>query len=175
MAELGTRFDPRMREYVRWTPAENVHITLQFLGDTGPDQIPTLIDCLSETAGNSAAMTIAAGKTGAFPLFRNPKILWIGFDGETKRLEQLQGRVEGSLARLGFEAERRKFTVHATVGRVLRGLNGRESADLGFAWKRMAGPRNYEKFLVDSFTLFRSHLKSRGPVYEAVHEFRLGG
>jgi 2'-5' RNA ligase len=175
MAELGARLDERLRERVRWTPADNIHVTLQFLGDTDPGEVPRLVEYLSETAGNSSPMTIAAGKTGAFPLFRNPKILWIGFDGEIKRLEQLQGRVEGSLARLDFEAERRKFTVHATVGRTLRGLNSTQAADLGFAWKRMVGPRNYEKFSVESFKLYRSHLKSGGPVYEVVHEFRLGG
>lgn len=78
------------------------------------------------------------------------------------------------MGRLGFEPERRKWTAHASVGRVERGINGKQAADIGFAWKRMVGPRNYEKFLVGSFTLFRSRLKPEGPVYETVREFKLG-
>ena len=162
-------------ENVRWTPRDNVHLTLQFLGDTDPKVVGKVQRTIAEVAANSGPMMLELGEIGAFPEFRNPKILWVGLSGEVRRLVQLQGRIEGAMRALEYEPERRSFTPHITVGRAVRDLDQQQAGDVGFSWRRSQLPRQRAQVPVTEVVLFRSRLQIGGPVYEKLFAAKLGG
>lgn len=160
---------------VRWTPRENVHLTLMFMGDTPTDRIPRIREQLEQAAANSSPFTLRLGDTGAFPSLHAPRILWVGLHGEVHKLMQLQGRIEGTMRTIHFEPERRPFTPHITVGRGARDLETQYAGDVGFSWRRAPLPTVRAAIPVDEIQLIRSSFQSFGVSYEKVFGVKLGG
>ena len=176
--EIGTFINDmpvKTEGLVRWTPRENVHMTLQFLGDTDVETVPEIQEKIAAAAANTGPMQLALGETGAFPTLRAPRILWVGLTGEVRKLVQLQGRIEGAMRSLGFEPERRPFSPHITVGRTGRSMAEQEAGDVGFGWRRSRLPAERAKVPVSEVVLFRSRLQLGGPVYEKIFTAKLGG
>jgi len=159
---------------VRWTRRENVHITLLFLGDTPTERIPEVEEQLELAAANTAPFTLRLGETGAFPSYHSPKILWIGLDGEVKRLMQLQGRIEGAMRSIHFQPERRPFTPHITVGRAERDLEPQYAGDVGFSWRRSVLPPERAAIPVTEIQLLRSQFQDGHAVYSKLFSAKIG-
>jgi 2'-5' RNA ligase len=160
---------------VRWIRRENVHLTLLFLGDTPTEKIPAVKEQLTKAASNTASFTLRLGETGAFPSYRSPKILWIGLDGDVKRLMQLQGRIEGAMRSIDFTPEKRQFTPHITVGRAERDLEQQYAGDVGFSWRRSVLPTERAEIPVTGMHLLRSQFQDGHAVYSKLYEAELGG
>jgi 2'-5' RNA ligase len=105
------------RAKVRVVPAESLHITLKFLGETDDGLVPFLREALGAAVEEEDPFTLALHGSGSFPNRRNPRVLWIGVQGG-EPLVRMAKRLERTLQELGFERERRRFTPHLTVGRV---------------------------------------------------------
>jgi 2'-5' RNA ligase len=103
---------------VRWIDPETAHLTLHFLGATAPERAELLRLALAEPVAKIEQFTLKTSGLGVFPNTRQPRVLWIGLDGETRTLERLHREVGLSLQRLGFEAETGKLRPHITLGRV---------------------------------------------------------
>jgi RNA 2',3'-cyclic 3'-phosphodiesterase len=73
---------------------------------------------LAGPVAKTEQFTLKTSNFGVFPNPRQPRVLWIGLEGETQRLDQLHREVGFSLQRLGFEAEVGKLRPHITLGRV---------------------------------------------------------
>jgi 2'-5' RNA ligase len=160
---------------VRWTPKENVHLTLLFMGDTPTDRIPRIREQLDEAASNSSPFSLRLGETGAFPSLHAPRILWVGLQGEVHKLMQLQGRIEGAMRTIYFEPERRPFTPHITVGRAMRDLEHQYAGDVGFSWRRASAPSAHAEIPITEVQLIRSRFQTVGVSYEKVFGVKLGG
>ena len=176
--EIGTFINsmPTMAgQNVRWTPRENVHLTLLFLGDTPISMIDKIEEQIKAAAVNTSPFTLRLGDTGAFPSFHSPKILWVGLAGEVRKLVQLQGRIEGEMRSIGFEPEHRPFRPHITVGRTARDLTRQYEGDVGFSWRRSELPDVRAEIRVTEVELLKSTLRTEGAVYEAVTTVPLGG
>lgn len=50
-----------------WKSLDNLHITLEFLGELEPNVIPTLNETLSKVARNYEPFTLGIGGLGGFP------------------------------------------------------------------------------------------------------------
>jgi 2'-5' RNA ligase len=103
---------------VRWIDPETAHMTLHFLGATAPERAELLRLALAGPVAKVEQFTLKTGEFGVFPNPRQPRVLWIGLEGETQRLDQLHREVGLSLQKLGFEAEVGKLRPHITLGRV---------------------------------------------------------
>jgi RNA 2',3'-cyclic 3'-phosphodiesterase len=151
---------------VRWVPANNIHITIKFLGDVSLSNVPLLTKMLQIEASRHASLEISVGKLGAFPSVRRPRVIWVGVEAPPE-LYTLQRSVEGEMARLGYAPEEREFSPHLTLGRVARNISGDEMQRLSAL---LAGSK--VGFLgatrVQSIQLFRSDLQPNGAVYTAL-------
>lgn len=146
----------------KWTDEADLHVTLQFLGDTAPSRVPALVDALRAAAGSGMAppFRLSLRRTGTFGRPEQPRVFWAGIDGELEQLHRLRRIVAESTAPLGFAAEERPYSPHLTVARkyageepfVLPELPGDEAEPL--SW------------LVDEIVLYRTHMH-RLPMYEA--------
>lgn len=165
-AELATASLP-----VRWTPEENLHLTLRWLGEKGPHERDLAGSILRKVAAQAEPFEAGFGPVGAFPSPRRPRVIWIGVEGGP-RLRLLRDLLERHLAAEGFERDARSFRPHVTLGRARRdappGVFRRFAALSGSATTEASSA-------VDAIDLMRSHLGPDGARYERVVTARLGG
>jgi len=173
--DLARSFRPREHERVRWIEQDAMHLTLKFLGDTPTGKVSDIKTTLERAASSTGKFSIKIGRTGCFPSFRDPRICWIGLIGELRRLEQLQGRVEGGLVALGFDPEERKFKPHVTIGRTRPGIRGRFAEDIGVSWRHAPLHSTGTSLPVSAIALYRSYLGEKDEaLYEQLGNWELG-
>jgi len=175
LTDLPKSFIPREYDRVRWIGEEAMHLTLKFLGDVPIDQIPDIKAALEQAAESTGRFQMKIGRTGCFPSFRDPRICWVGFNGELRRLEQLQGRVEGRMVGLGLERDDRKFAAHVTIGRTRPGVRGRFAQDVGASWQHAPLRSSGQVVQVTAIALYRTYLdEQENTQYEQLANHELG-
>jgi 2'-5' RNA ligase len=154
-------------EVFRWTPPENLHLTLRFLGDTAVVQRQAVETALQRIAGATPAFDLAVQALGCFPNLRRPNILWLDLAGDVSRLAALQRQIEAAVQAAGFAAEDRAFSPHLTVARAQKSATTQEQQRAGDVLRRVIGlpPSAGEPFTVDSVHLVESELRPSGSVY----------
>ncbi len=154
---------------VRWVRPEAIHLTLKFLGEIQPQQVEEIHLAVQEVVCCHGPFKMEARGLGCFPRLEQPRVVWVGLEGEKWRLEALQRDVEKALVQVGFPMEERPFKPHLTLGRVkspksrqalVQRLKNREGIQLG-------------EFMVESVKLFRSELLPSGARYTGLWEERL--
>lgn len=98
-----------------YTPKDNFHLTLHFLGEIEEDDIEYLQDAMFETARRNRPFTLILDKIGFFPR-GNKGIMWAGLEKST-HLQRLFSTLEKSLEQQGFARERKGLSPHITLGR----------------------------------------------------------
>src|SRR5947209_6135612 len=106
------------KQAVRWTPLDQLHLTLKFLGNVSTEHLAEVKAALETACGQSSCFLLRAQALGCFPNLTRPRIVWLGLAGDLDRLEQLQSRIDSTLQRWSERAEERKFHAHLTLGRV---------------------------------------------------------
>lgn len=98
-----------------YTPKENFHLTLHFLGEVEEEDLEYLQDALYETARRNRPFTLTLEGIGFFP--RGKKgILWAGVE-KNNHLQRLFSTLEKSLEQQGFAREKKGLSPHITLGR----------------------------------------------------------
>jgi len=151
---------------VKWVRPEAIHLTLKFLGEIQPGQVEEIRLAAGEVAGRHQPFRMEARGLGGFPRLEQPRVVWVGLEGETWRLIALQRELEGTLTQLGFVREQRPFTPHLTLGRI-RSPKGRQG--LVDRLKSQEG-LSVGSLTVGSIALFRSELLPSGARYTQLWE-----
>lgn len=150
----------------KWIDAESMHLTLRFIGEVRGDLAEDIDAALQQV--DAPAFDLLLTGIDCFENGGKPHTVWTGVDKQPL-LSHLRDKVESALVRAGCEPERRKFKPHVTLARLRGGSEGGRLGAFMQQYNRIAvGP-----FLVDSFTLFRSHLGSEKAHYEALVEYPL--
>lgn len=149
-----------------WTPPDQMHITLKFLGETPAAKMDALRHGLRRIEGK--AFTVALKGLGVFPLRGDPETLWIGVHSQA--LISLRNRMESVLAQAGFAREHRKYHPHLSLARLGQG----PVEWLADYLKSQAGISIVEA-AIHSFTLFESERHAGGPIYSVIETFPLFG
>lgn len=102
---------------VRWVPEENLHVTLQFLGNIDPVVIPTLTQHVGVELASVAPFTVRLGGLMAFPGPRRPRVIALDL-GPHELLAGLAAAVGRGVVGAGLALENRRFRPHLTLGRV---------------------------------------------------------
>ena len=150
---------------VKWVLPENLHWTLQFLGDIDDATMADVCRRVAATVIDRPPFLLAGLGVGAFPKIQRPRTLWLGAAEGGDALCQLQAAIQRSLDDLGFRGERRRFVPHLTLGRVGRGSQGGSVLA-----ERLAKLANFEggAMTVDEVTVFASELQREGPTYQVL-------
>ena len=154
---------------VRWVKAENVHLTLKFLGDVDVHLIDSISAGVADAVAGITPFQLSAKGIGVFPKIKRARVIWAGLSGQMTVLNELQKSIEIKLAGIGFPREKRKFKGHLTLGRS-KGVI--DAAHLARAIEEFKAFKS-ETFTVDRVTLFRSDLNPSGAVYTALREITL--
>lgn len=161
-ADAMQKAHPPLR--LKWVPAGNQHLTLQFLGEIPESDAAVVATALHDAARDVAPFEIALAGTGCFPNATRPNVLWAGVSEPSGALARLQQAVATQLAPLGFEAERGPFQPHLTLARLPRGAHPTARRDVGQWFARQAAPAS-ASMRVAAVRLMRSDLGRDGSRY----------
>lgn len=99
----------------RWTPPEQLHLTLSFIGEVSGSAFLDIKEALA--AIQAAPLTLRLQGVGFFPPRGQPRVVWAGI-AKNDPLAVLQRKITTRLFALGFEPENRKFSPHITLARL---------------------------------------------------------
>jgi 2'-5' RNA ligase len=176
----------RREDGLRWAAPETWHITLQFLGDTSPEQY----NCLAARLGElrSPLVPVHLGELG---FFDRTGVFFAGVQ-LTPELLALQQSVIAATSRCGFVSESRPFHPHITLARAKsRGQRSATPANKDRSLGTPAGIRDqsgmkelkskvplqhrFTRFGAREFNLYESFLGPGGSRYEIRGRFPLVG
>jgi RNA 2',3'-cyclic 3'-phosphodiesterase len=144
---------------LRITPADQVHMTLVFLGPTPPERVGTIAEQIAARCAAAAPLTLRPLRLRSLPPRGQPRVL----AAETDLPTELSG-IQAALARDLSAEEPRPFLPHLTLARYRR--------------EERAGPVDAplacEPFAVIALRLVRSELLPEGPAHTTVGEWPLG-
>ena len=96
----------------RWVPAENLHITLVFLGPVGAIQKASVIEVAERLEVGAFNIQLRQ-----YEYWRRARLLCLCPDETPIALQNLHHSLTESLVAAGFSAEKRNFTPHVTLAR----------------------------------------------------------
>lgn len=160
---------PRPLRGVSWTPPEQYHLTLRFIGEVGADRRDAIENALAGIKVESFILPVEG--TGTFPPGRPPRVLWAGIGTGHPRLHQLRQRVDDALLGCGLDLDVRNFHAHFTLGRCGREIVPAEVARFVREHAGFEAP----PFRVRAFSLYQSELRPGGAVHTSLLRVELGG
>jgi 2'-5' RNA ligase len=144
----------------RWTTRELQHVTLAFFGEVPEARVPALTAALAAALDRVQVHLRLAG-AGTFPARGDPRVLWVGVDGDVEELAALAAAAADAARSVGIEVDRRAYRPHVTVGRWAFSAHG--DPKIATALANYAGPH----FTAGEIVLMRSH-HGAAPRYETV-------
>jgi 2'-5' RNA ligase len=148
---------------VRWVPADNLHLTLKFLGDVSSTNLQFVTQMLSREADQHPSFSMEISGIGAFPNPRRPRVIWIGIHAR-EVLPALYHGLETATTRLGYPPEERPFSPHLTIGRVKQTVSPADLQRIRAALKA-TNIGQLGKADVTAVYLMKSDLKPTGSEY----------
>ncbi len=152
----------------RWVHADNLHLTLVFLGETPPERVSDLEEELGGAFAAHPPLTLRLAGAGCFPppptggrRPRPARVAWVGIEVAegNERLLALQRDVEAAARRVvELPDEGRPYSPHLTLARPRAPWRGEAVERFAAAF----GPPLGEPFRVDAGRLVASEL-GRGP------------
>jgi len=148
----------------RWSVAENLHLTVRFVGTVDRSVVEGIAGRLDGAAGPSIQM--ALGEAGTFKRSRLARVVWLGLKSGAEELSALAARVEAECRAARLAPEARPFQPHLTLARA-RSREGTRPPDLPAI--PMLAP-----WRADELILYWSHLNKNGAVHEPIRRIALG-
>lgn len=148
-----------------WIPAQNLHLTLRFLGALDGERLQALGPELAQV--RAEPLQVRLGARGAFGGRRRARVVWLGLAEGVERCRELAAQVEDACRRAAMPPDDRLFRAHVTLARA-RGRGGLPLPDL-------PEPPALPPWTADRFVLFESLLGRPATVYQPVSEFPLTG
>jgi 2'-5' RNA ligase len=153
---------------VRWVPAENLHVTLKFLGHISEEMVERVKERLYNITASFKPFRLRFNGIGFFPDRRRPRVIWIDIS-DSDVLKGLQEKVEEELVEIGIEKEDRRFSPHLTIGRV----RSQHDIERLIRFVETIKDREFGIIDVDRVYLMKSDLRPGGAQYSVIEGFPL--
>jgi 2'-5' RNA ligase len=151
-------------EGVKWQSKDQLHLTLNFIGEVAEPQAEEIDAALAAVPFES--FLIGLSGIDIFGNRRRPRMLWTGVRQEDiERLQHLHAKVDRILQRCGRRADPRKYIPHVTLARFRA-----KTRRIGPYLEHYAAYKS-PAFEVNAMTLFRSHLGHQGAQYVVVASY----
>ncbi|MBN2297831.1 MAG: RNA 2',3'-cyclic phosphodiesterase [Deltaproteobacteria bacterium] len=148
---------------VKWVRAENIHLTIKFLGDIAEDLVKPISIELDRTVEQYKEVDLRVSGLGVFPGMRRPRVVWAGLEGDTQDLVNMALSVDEMCAGFGIRRDKRPFSPHITLGR----LKIPSMVDLDIHLKEKG-------YRAKEVVFYRSELLPQGARYTILHTSNLG-
>ena len=147
----------------RWTPKENLHLTIRFVGNVERGLVESVADTLVQHP--LVAFDMELGDVGAFGRGRAARVVWLGLRTGTRAAAALAAHVEEECARAGLPRESRLYQAHLTLARA-RSRGGARLPEL-------PAVAPIEPWRAEQLVLYSSRLARTGAIYEALRTLQL--
>ncbi len=156
----------RPEALIKWTPLDNLHVTIKFIGQWSEGRLDELDAALTSLVPREP-FQVEVKDLGWFPNERSPHVLWAGVQGGDP-LRRLALETEERLAILGIAKEDREFRPHLTLARI------KKPVPLGRLRQKMqeVKPTFFGKFPAAEFALYRSDPGSNASTYRKLRAYR---
>jgi 2'-5' RNA ligase len=162
MDELLARLRPTAP--IQWSTAENLHITIKFIGAWPEERLDELKTGLAGLPARDG-ISVHIKDLGVFVNPNKPRIFWCGVSAPG--LAELAADTEAATAALGIAREERAYSPHLTLARI---KNGFDMTALRTAVVRESA-LDFGSFEARRFFLYQSQSKPSGTVYTKLAEF----
>lgn len=144
----------------RWSPAERLHVTFVFLGNTDPALVPSIKTVIADVVRGWRPFAVSTGDGGGY-LGARGGVAWLQLDEGREESAQLARALDAALDAHNYDARAPKphVTLARRVTRPLLDDVRRHDLDLRSSW------------LVDRAVLFRSHTGPGSAEYEELAAF----
>lgn len=154
----------------KWAAKDNLHITLEFLGDMTDQEIADICFVVKEVADSQGPFSvnlqkIIYGPENKFP----PKFIW-ALGEKSEGLSELKTNLQKALLeKIRFRPEEKIFSPHITLARIsewqFKKMEQEEVPEIN---------KNIDlTFFVESIEVMESELKRGGPVYSVLESCEL--
>jgi 2'-5' RNA ligase len=154
-----TNFTNNKIKLIKLVKPENMHFTLQFLGEVSEQKLGQVQVALGNIEFKK--FKVFVNRIGFFPNDKYVKIVWAGAD--SPELTQLAEKINHTLMASGFKEER-AFSAHLTLARVKTQINTKKIKD-------KFKDTDFGTFITDKFYLMQSILSAKGAHYTVVEEY----
>lgn len=159
-----TQFQSKLDIKAKPVEPNNLHFTLQFLGEISEDMAEKIKVALRTI--NFSEFNVEFRGIGAFPKMKFPRVIWIGTDTDGgNSLVSLAQKVQVLLEPLGFTLDK-PFKSHITIFRIKN--------KVGDISKELEKFSSYEfgSQKISSIKLKKSILTPEGPIYSDLEEVK---
>ena len=179
--KLPTEVRNRISEYivklngytgdVRWVRAENIHLTLKFLGEIDLSRVDQIKQLLKPICSNFSPFNLNISGSGCFPGKKRPRVFWLGMEQGTENpLFGIHQWIEDKLEQINFDREKRRFSPHLTIGRV----RARQQGDFSELFSFMERiPFASIQMIVSEIYFIQSNLTPTGAEYKVIEKYLL--
>ena len=144
---------------VKWQKCRQIHLTLNFLGDTDIETFSRLKKELKKIT--FSAFDLVLSDAGFFPGIKRPSVFYIGIE-QNPHLLKLKDDIDNLLQNLGIkDRESREFIPHVTLARI----KTRPAQEATEKMLQIADKFKGERFSVNDFALFSSSLTDKGAIH----------
>jgi len=145
--------------------AEQMHLTLRFLGDLPHRTLRAVMDAVGPVVASHAAFDLAIESLGCFPERRRAVVLWASVtEGELQAGALVHG-IDDALAGLGIDREPRAWQGHVTLGRFRKPTRISRGS--------LRAEARFGKFRASEVILYSSELRPDGPIHTPMHHMPL--
>ncbi len=150
----------------KFVEKENLHLTLKFLGELTLEQVEKVKDSLKKISFESFYCEV--GGVGAFPNENHPKVLHVELKSKNNEIKNLHDIIENELIKIGIPKENQEFKSHITVARIYVIKDKKTFAEKFFNIRM-----GKMEFRIENFSLIKSELTPKGPIYKVLDKFSL--
>jgi 2'-5' RNA ligase len=149
----------------KWVLAENLHVTLKFIGEVPITKLETIRTALCGVH-SERPVTLDFRGLGFFPNEKHPRVFWAGIEASAN-LKTLAADVEDAAEKFEIPQESRPFSAHLTLARF-------ESPKLSDPFRAAIAAnvaREFGSLRTNQFHLIESKLKPAGAEYTTLQSF----
>ena len=154
-------FQDNLKINANSTRIDQIHFTLQFLGEINEEKCEQVKNVLKKLKFSSFELSLQG--VDVFPNLKKPRVLWIGCDKSgAEKLSSIAKELGDNLTTLGFEKDK-KFKPHLTIYRMKK-IN-----DISSEMKEISEMK-FGTQIISNIKLKKSVLSPKGPEYSDLLE-----
>jgi 2'-5' RNA ligase len=157
---------------VRWVRVDNIHLTVIFMGTINMGDVVNIGTEVEAVCSRYSSFDVSLKEMGVFPNKRNPRVIWLGLDGDLERMSHFRDSLQKQLGPFGIKEEKRRFRPHLTLGRFRKPQKGKSHLN---EFIMRYGDLISPVCPLNELTLFQSTLSPKGSEYTKLGAWPLSG
>lgn len=152
---------------IRWTRNDNLHITLQFIGEANRFDLDKICNSVQSRIKNiHSPMQISVGDLQLFPTPFRPRVIVLDILPQ-EALSSLAHSIGEGVEAAGYAIEKRPFRAHMTLGRI------KQPKNLDLSYLGQTPKVVCEEIFLQEFVLYRSEPGAEGSTYTVLERLKL--